>query len=515
MSDRLEVKASLTVTDTGEITGIAWPFASPDRVGDVIGKGALAYPASLPMLFAHDQAQVIGVWEEIGETDTGLTVKGRLLIEDVARAREVRAMIRAGAATGLSIGFVTKPAQRHAKGRTITSADLHEISVVAVPCHPGAQITSLKSDDAPKPAKDPLRMEPEEINLSPVQTTPANDTPQVPQIDTKAFNEIKARLDKLEAKGNRPRVTITGEPVMDADEIKAFANYLRTGDPSEVKSLSYGTGTGGILAPETVSKTILEKVAEFSPMRGLAQVIAMNGPLLQLPRLVAEVDPAAVAEGAAKPEDEPTFEQIDLKPFEMGVVVPVTKVLLEDAHVDLSAYLGNHIARRFGQVEASWFISGNGATTAEGVLTSAEVADNEVAALSADALIDHFYSVKTVYAATGAWLMNRKTMSAVRKMKDADGQYLWQPGLAAGQPATLLGRPVYEAVNMPDPTAGATPIVFGDFATGYAIADRVNFEIIRDELTGAASGIVKFIARRRVGGRVVMGEALAKLSLAA
>lgn len=143
------------------------------------------------------------------------------------------------------------------------------------------------------------------------------------------------------------------------------------------------------------------------------------------------------------------------------------------------------------------------------------MANNEIASIDADALIDHFYSLKTTYAASGVWMMNRKTMALVRKLKDADGQYLWQSSIAAGQPATLLGRPVYEAVDMPDPTAGNTPIVFGDFHTGYAVADRVGFEIIRDELTGAANGMVKFIARRRVGGRIVMGEALSKLSLAA
>ncbi|WP_323784618.1 phage major capsid protein [Thalassovita sp.] len=517
MTDRIEIKAALAVTDAGEITGIAWPFGSPDRVGDVIEKGALTAPGTLPMLFAHDQGQVIGVWDEIAETPEGLTVKGRLLVDDVERAREVRAMIRTKAVSGLSIGFVTKKAQRHAKGRTITAAELHEISVVAVPAHPGAQITSIKSDapQTPKPLKENPKVENEEIETEQKAATPANDTPQVPQIDTKAFNEIKDRLDRLEAKGNRPQITGPANPVMGADEVKAFTGYLRTGDPTEVKSLSYGTGTGGILAPETVSKTILEKVAEFSPVRGVAQTIQMNGPLLQLPRLVSEVNPAAVAEGAAKSEDEPTFEQIDVKPFEMGVIVPVTKVLLEDAHIDLSAYLGGHIARRFGQKEAAWFVNGDGVTQPEGVLSSTEVANNEIAAIDADALIDHFYSLKTAYAATGVWMMNRKTMAVVRKLKDADGQYLWQSGLAAGQPAMLLGRPVYEAVDMPDPTAGATPIIFGDFATGYAVADRVGFEIIRDELTGAANGMVKFVARRRVGGRVVMGEALAKLSLAA
>ncbi|MGV6804081.1 MAG: HK97 family phage prohead protease [Ruegeria sp.] len=153
MTDRVEVKAALSVTDAGEITGLAWPFGSADRVGDVIEKGALTSPENLPMLFAHDQAQVIGVWDQIAETDEGLTVKGRMLVDDVERAREVRAMIRSKAISGLSIGFVTKQHKRHAKGRTITAAHLHEISVVAVPCHPGAQITSIKSDDPLTPSK--------------------------------------------------------------------------------------------------------------------------------------------------------------------------------------------------------------------------------------------------------------------------------------------------------------------------------------------------------------------------
>jgi len=498
--DRLEIKADLSVTDAGEITGVAWPFGSADRVGDVIVKGAFTGPATLPMLFAHDQGQVVGVWEQIAETETGLTVKGRLLIEDVERAREVRAMVKAGAVSGLSIGFVTKDAKREGKGRRITALELHEISIVAVPAHPGAQITSLKTAIL---NKEISQMENEETKA------------QVPQIDTKAFDEIKARLDKLEAKGNRPGIIAPGtqNPVMAADEVKGFTDYLRTGDR---KNLAYSApSTGNILAPEAVSASIIEKIAEQSPMRGLASVISMGGPLLQLPRLVDEVQPAHVTETAARPESEPTFEQIDLKPHGMAVIVPVTRILLEDAQVDLNAYLANHIARRFGQMEAQWFVTGNGTTAAEGVMTSAEVPELEVAGLDADALIDLFYELKSAYSKNGAWMMNRKTMATVRKMKDTDGTYLWQSGLTGGQPATLLGRPVYEAVDMADPTAGNSPIVFGDFASGYTIADRTGFEILRDDYTGAANGIVKLHASRRVGGRVVLGEALTKLKLAA
>lgn len=520
MTDRIEIKAALSVTDTGEITGTAWPYGTPDRVGDMIEKGAITTPATLPMLFAHDQGQVIGVWDTIAESDTGLTVKGRLLVDDVERAREVRAMIRSKAVTGLSIGFVTTKSTRNAKGRNITALDLHEISVVAVPCHPGAQITSLKSDGTPMNKE--THMEPEAIQTmineaiaaaAIAPTTPANDAPEA---DTKAFAAVQKRLDQLEAKANRPQgVHVASPAIHTGTDTKAFANFLRTGDDSEVKALAFGTGTGGTLAPETVSKNILEKVAEFSPVRGLAQTVQMNGPLLQLPRLVDEVNPGERAETATADTSEPTFEQIDLKPFEMAVIVPVTKVLLEDAHVDLSSYLSNHVARRFGQKEAGWFVNGNGTTQAEGVMNSDEVLDNEFAALTADAIVDHFYSVKTVYSANGAWLMNRATMAAVRKLKDSDGQYIWQTGISAGQPALLMGRPVYEAVDMPNPEAGNSPIVFGDFAEGYAIADRIGFEIIRDDLTGAASGLVKFVARRRVGGRVIMGEALSKLTLAA
>lgn len=145
--NRLEIKAALAVDDAGAITGLAWPFGTPDRVGDMIEKGAFASAVlPLPMLFAHDPAQTVGVWESAFETDEGLQVKGRLLIEHVGRAKEVRALVHAGAVGGLSIGFSTrKAAPRRGGGRTITDLDLVEISLVSVPCHPRARITGAKS----------------------------------------------------------------------------------------------------------------------------------------------------------------------------------------------------------------------------------------------------------------------------------------------------------------------------------------------------------------------------------
>lgn len=501
-----EIKAEVSIDDAGTVTGIAWPFGKPDSYGDLIEPTAFKFAPEVPMIMEHDQRQVVGIWNNHEVTDKGLEVKGRLFVEGVTPAKEARRHLVAGCMSGLSIGYqLHEHKARPEGGRVLTDLTITEISLCRRPVHPDARTTEVKS------ITEGNSMENEAVNNQPVVEQKSD-----PVASPEEVKALKARIDALEAKSNRVRASNNNHPAgqNDNSEKKAFADFIRNGDASEVKSLGYATpSTGGILAPEAVSTSILEKVAEFSPVRGLAQTISMSGPLLQLPRLVDEVTVGEVTETAARPESEPSFDQIDLKPFEMAVIVPVTRILLEDAQIDLSAYLGNHIARRFGQKEAGWFVNGNGTTQAEGVLKSADVQEME-GEIVADDLIDLFYSVKTAYSANGSWLMNRKTMAAVRKLKDSDGSYLWQSSFTAGQPSLLLGRPVYEAVDMPDVAADATPIVFGDFATGYAIADRVGFEIIRDDVTGMGTGIVKLAARRRVGGRVVMGEALTKLKIA-
>jgi HK97 family phage major capsid protein/HK97 family phage prohead protease len=501
-----ETKAEVSIDDTGTVTGIAWPFGKPDSYGDLIEPTAFKFAPEVPMIVEHEQRQVVGIWNAHAVTDKGLEVKGRLFVEGVGPAREARRRLVAGNMSGLSIGYqLHEHKARPEGGRVLTDLTITEISLCRRPVHPDARTLEVKSIIEGKSMEDELK------------NAPVVEQKSDPVASPEEVKALKARMDKLEAKANRPLAANNNHPAADNNnsEKKAFADFIRNGDASEVKSLGYATpSTGGILAPEQVAASILEKVAEFSPVRGLAQTISMSGALLQLPRLVDEVTVGEVAETAPRPTSEPSFDQIDLKPFEMAVIVPVTRILLEDAQIDLSGYLGSHIARRFGQKEAGWFVNGNGTTQAEGVLTSDDVQEVE-AELIADDLIDLFYSIKTAYSANGSWLMNRKTMAAVRKLKDTDGAYLWERSIAAGQPALLLGRPVYEAVDMPDAVAGNTPIVFGDFATGYAVADRVGFEIVRDDVTGMANGIVKLAARRRVGGRVVMGEALTKLRVAA
>ncbi len=146
MTDRLYLETKCAVSDAGEIEGKAWDFTSPDRVGDMIDPKAFAnLKLPLPMLFGHKQDEPIGSWTEATIADGGLLLKGKLLVEDVARAREVRALVQSGAVRGLSIGFITRKATPRKGGRTIHSLELMEASLVTVPCHPAARVTSAKS----------------------------------------------------------------------------------------------------------------------------------------------------------------------------------------------------------------------------------------------------------------------------------------------------------------------------------------------------------------------------------
>lgn len=145
--DRLFIETKILADDDGQIEGLAWPFGKPDRIGDEITKGAFASAKlPMPMLFGHDANDPVGAWSEAKETDEGLTLKGSLLVKDVHRAREVAALVKAGAVRGISIGFITRKAiTRKGGGRTITELELLEASLVAIPMHPGAKVTSAKS----------------------------------------------------------------------------------------------------------------------------------------------------------------------------------------------------------------------------------------------------------------------------------------------------------------------------------------------------------------------------------
>jgi len=509
MTERLEIKAALEVNDAGEITGIAWPFGTPDRVGDVIEKGAFtALPGTLPMLFAHDQAQVIGVWDSFEATEDGLTVKGRMLIDDVERAREVRAMIRAKAVSGLSIGFVTKQAERTAKGRTIRALDLHEVSVVAVPCHPGAQITTIKAaGDTPPIQEENMTTEPE-TNAAPV-------------VDTKAFDDLKARLDKIEAKSNRAAGAVETTTV--TVQCKAFAEMLRGGREAlteiERKALTVANDAPGyVLAPEATSAEFIRNLVEFSPVRSIADVRQTATHTMRLPKRLTVTNAIWTGEAATTTGSEPTFDFDEIAIHELTTHVDASNWLLEDAAADVEAEIRLALAEDFGNKEGTAFVNGDGNQKPTGFMTASGIAttnNGHAANLNADALIAMFYALPATYRNGATWAMNGTSLAAVRTLKDGHGNYLWQPAYAAGQPETILGRPVVELIDMPGIAADAAPIILGDFRRGYRIYDRVELQVRPNPYLLATQGQVRFHARRRVGAGVIRPDVFRKLVMVA
>lgn len=509
--ERLEFKAAFTADDTGAIEGIAWPFGSADRVGDVIEPSGFAGAVgkSLPMLFAHDQAQVVGTWESVTVEADGLKVKGRLLVDDVARAKEVRALVRAKSVTGLSVGFMTKKsAPRKGGGRTITDLDLLECSLVAIPAHPGAQISSVK-----------------ELQMT------AENTKTVDELaaELKAANDniaaVTKRLETAETALARP--AIIGKAANDNEptpERKAFTSFLRGGielmPAEETKSLVVSDDTrGGYLAPAEFSTEILKNLVEYSPVRQAARVGSTSSGSVILPKRTALGGTASwVGETETRPETGSTYGQAEIAIHEMAAYVDVSNQLLDDAAVNVEAEVASDFAEEFGLLEGGSFISGNGVKKPMGIMSAAgitEVISGGATSITADALINLMYDLPAFYRNQGAWMGNGTTIAAIRKLKDGQGNYLWQPSYQAGQPETLLGRPIVEAVDMPDIAAGTYPLAFGDFKRAYRIYDRVAMSILRDPYTQATTGKVRFHARRRVGGDIVMAEALRKLKVAA
>lgn len=504
MTDRLEFKAAFAVDDAGKITGTAWPFGTPDRVGDVITKGAFTSgPASVPMLFGHDQMQVIGVWDELSETAEGLTVKGRLLINDVARAAEVRAMIQAGAVSGLSVGFATQAASPRPRGRTITALDLLEISVVAIPSHPGAQITSIKAADTANTT--------EENTMTDDTQPPAN----APLIDTKLFDTMKTRLDQLEAKSNRPQGAHVSGAVI-SPERKAFVSFLQGGEFDKKALTIANDAPAYVLAPEEVSNEFIRNLIEFSPIRAIADVRSTTSHTVLLPKRTGGTNAVWVGETTTRTASEPTFDQMQIEVKEVATYVPISLRMLEDsANVDTEVRLV--LAEDFGMKEAGAFVNGATAFEPQGFMTAAGVAETKnghATVISADALIKLFYAMPATYRNRGAWVMNGTTLAVLRTLKDGSGNYLWQPSYQAGQPETILGRPVVEALDMPNIAADTTPIIFGDFKAGYRIYDRVELDVFTDLFSQRINGVALLHARRRTGAGVISTDVFRKLKMA-
>lgn len=334
------------------------------------------------------------------------------------------------------------------------------------------------------------------------------------------LSRINERMDTLETKMNRPALGGVNTTAAEADEAKAaYGRFLRTG-AVEKKALILADDTlGGYLAPEEYVREIIKGIQEFSPVRQVARVRQTSAKAIEIPKRSGVFNAAWVAESGARSETTGlTFGLETIPVHEMYALVDVSRQMLEDAAFNVEAELAAEFAERFAILEGSAFISGNAVGKPEGLLTNGSIGETnsgDASLITADGLIDLLYAIKDGYARNAVFMMRRATIGAVRKLTDpATGTYLWQPALSAEQPGLLLGKPVAEAPDMPAIAGNAFPVLFGDFRAGYTIVDRVAIEVQRDPFTQAASGNVRFIARKRVGAQVVLPEAIRKLKIA-
>ncbi|MGH6872645.1 MAG: phage major capsid protein [Rhizomicrobium sp.] len=355
-----------------------------------------------------------------------------------------------------------------------------------------------------------------------------------------ALDEQKKALDELTLAAARPALGETRSQPSDRatrERKAAFDRYMRKGDASgfsalEVKALSEGSNPdGGYVVPLEIATTIDRVLAKASPIRALATVQQIGSSVYRKPITTVEAASGWVGETAARTQTaSPTISAIDFPAMELYAMPAATQPLLDDSQVDIEQWLAGEVQIVFAEQEGAAFVNGDGSSKPTGFLHYTAVADASwswgnlgyiasgadgafASSDPADALINLAYAPKQGYRANGSWVMNRKTESVVRKFKDTTDNYIWQPGGAAGQPASLLGYPVAEAEDMPDIASDSFSIAFGDFARGYLVVDRVGIRTLRDPFS--AKPYVLFYTTKRVGGGVQNFEAIKLMKFAA
>ena len=315
------------------------------------------------------------------------------------------------------------------------------------------------------------------------------------------------------AKMGKDEVEKTGRA---SDEYKgSFWNAMRVKAPmpSVLNALQEGTDSeGGYLVPDEFERTLVEALEEENVFRTLAHVIKTSSGDRKIPVVASKGTASWVDEEGAYTESDDTFSQVSIGAYKLGTMIKVSEELLADSVFDLEAYISKEFARRIGAREEESFFNGDGKGKPLGILAAAGGAEVGVTAASAtaitaDEVIDLFYSLKAPYRKNAVWVLNDATVKQIRKLKDSTGQYLWQPSLVAGTPDTILGRPVKTSAFMPTAAAGAKTIAFGDFKY-YWIADRQGRTFKKLSELYAANGQVGFMGTQRVDGKLILPEAI-------
>jgi HK97 family phage major capsid protein len=352
------------------------------------------------------------------------------------------------------------------------------------------------------------------------------------EADVVALGKEIDRLEKqaiLDAELNAPMANpLTGKPAAPkmegktgraSDEYrKAFWNAMRTRageglDPIIKNALKVGTDSeGGYLVPDEFERTLVEALEEENIFRRLANVITTASGDRKIPVVASKGTASWIDEEGTIPESDDSFGQVSIGAYKLGTMIKVSEELLNDSVFQLEPYISREFARRIGNKEEEAFFTGDGSGKPTGILATTGGAQLGVTtagatAITLDEVLDLFYSLKAPYRNKSVFIMNDSTVKAIRKLKDGQGQYLWQPSIQAGTPDTILNRPLYTSSYVPTIAAGAKTIAFGDFSY-YWVADRQGRVFKRLNELYAVTGQVGFVATQRVDGKLILPEAI-------
>lgn len=341
-------------------------------------------------------------------------------------------------------------------------------------------------------------------------------------------SRLQKELDELNTKIVAAQMGGSGGAVLkDKEYSEAFQAHFKKGEVQA--SLNKGAdGEGGYLAPVEWDRTITDKLKLVSPMRALATVQPVSGAGLTKLFNLGGTASGWVGETAARPATNTgTFASLGFGWGEIYANPAATQQLLDDSAINLEAWLANEVEDEFAKQEGAACFAGDGANKPFGILTYVTGAANAAkhpfgaiklvnsgaaAAISADGIIDLVYDLPSKFTANARFALNRKAEGAVRKLKDGQGNYLWQPTYVAGAPATLAGFPITEVPDMPDVAANSVPLLFGDFKRTYTIFDRVGVRVLRDPFTNKP--FVQFYTTKRIGGGVHNPEPMRGMKVA-
>jgi HK97 family phage major capsid protein len=362
---------------------------------------------------------------------------------------------------------------------------------------------------------------------------------KVARIDA-ALEAQMRRLDDMALKSARPAL---GHETRGVDRTavrehkSAFEAYVRNGESAslrafEQKAMSVGSNPdGGYLVPTEIEQAIGERLTAISPIRSIASVREVSTNIYKKPFMTSGPAVGWVGETDTRAQTgSPTLDALSFPAMELYAMPAATATLLDDTAVNLDEWLAAEVEQAFAEQEGTAFVTGDGTNKPKGFLSYTTVdnaswtwgklgtlvtgvAGDFPASDPSDVLVDLVYAVKAGYRQNGAFVMNRKTQSTIRKFKDASGGYLWQPPAQAGGRASLMTFPVVEAEDMPDVAASSLSVAFGDFRRGYLIVDRQGVRVLRDPFT--AKPYILFYTTKRVGGGVQDFDAIKLLKFAA